>query len=81
MTVNPLPIPSAEEELILSRVIEDWPTRSPLQQAISLCVVRGIVTPDEVARNLGVKPEEVRSALKSLWGILWDQTRDHLYIK
>ncbi len=81
MSVAPFPVPTPEEESVLLRLIDDWPSRTPLQRAIGLCVLRGAKTTEEVAQGLAMPVEEVRAALRGLWGVLWDQGRDHLYLK
>ena len=75
------PSPSNEEEAVLNGVIEDWSTRTSLQRAICLSIVRGSITPDAVARDLLITIGEVEAALVTVWGVLYDRTKNRYYIK
>jgi len=81
MSTDLFPVPSREEEAMLTRVIEDWATRSQLQRAICLLVVRGVKTPEDVARELLITPAEVQEALRTVWGVLYDRTQNRYWIK
>ena len=76
-----LPIPTQEEEQILNRVIEDWETRAPVQRAICLCLIREDDTPEKIGASLGITADEVRYALRGVWGVLYDPTQNKLYIR
>ena len=54
MSTDLFPVSSREEEAMLTRVIEGWATRSQLQRAICLLVVRGVKTPEDVASRVEV---------------------------
>jgi hypothetical protein len=78
MKLSPL---TSDEERALRRVIEDWETRSPLQKAIAVAVLRGFNTPETVASHLQITVAEVRSTLPSIWGLLLDYTTQKIWIK
>lgn len=75
------PVPSAEEEATLNLVIEDWETRTRLQRALALAVLRGYDTFKKAADYLKVSESELQAANRSVWGILHDHTTGKLWIK
>jgi hypothetical protein len=76
-----LPTPTEQEEKSLSIVIEDWQTKTEIQRAICLCLLRGDDTHAKIGFRLGISPEDVRTALRGVWGIFYDRTQDKLWLK
>lgn len=75
------PLPTAEELRALRIVIEDWDTRSPIQAALALAVLRGKNNYQAVSDYLGVAIPELEEANRTLWGILCDGSTGTLWIK
>jgi hypothetical protein len=75
------PQPTDEEVSQLKIVIEDWDTRTPLQAALALSVLRGHDTFSAVSSYLDVPQRDLEEANRSLWGILHDGTTGKLWIK
>ena len=70
-----------EELKTLRLVIEDWDTRSEIQAALALAVLRGYNNYRAASDYLGVAIPALEEATKSLWGILHDRTTGKLWIK
>ena len=77
----PLPIPTEQEQKSLSVVIEDLGSKTEFQRAVCLCLLRGDDTHEKIARTLGVTADEIREALRGVWGVLYDRTQDKLWIR
>jgi hypothetical protein len=75
------PSPTAEETAQLRVVIEDFDTRTALQAALALAVLRGYQTFGAVSDYLGVPVSDLEEANRSLWGILHDSSTGKLWIK
>jgi hypothetical protein len=78
MNLSPI---TQEEEQTLQVVIEDWQTRTPVQRAIAVAVLRGHETPESVANYLQISVDEVRAKLPSIWGLLLDHNTQKIWIK
>jgi len=77
----PLPIPTEQEQKTLSVVIEDLKSKTELQRAVCLCLLRGDDTHEKIALSLAITAEEVRAALRGVWGVLYDCNQDKLWIR
>ncbi len=77
----PLPTPTEHEQKSLALVIEEFESKTELQQAVCLCLLRGDNTHEKIGRTLGITAGEVRAALIGVWGVLYDRTRDKLWIR
>jgi len=77
----PLPIPTEQEQKSLSIVIGDLGSKTDFQRAVCLCLLRGDDTHEKIARTLDVTADEVRAALRGVWGVLYDRTQDKLWIR
>ena len=75
------PIPDNDEIKVLKRVIEDWDSRSPIQAALALAVLRGHTNYQSVSEYLRVPISELVKANRTLWGILCDGNTGTLWIK
>jgi len=75
------PSPTPEELRTLRIVIEDWDTRSVIQAALALAVLRGYNNYQAVSDYLGVPIPELEEANRTLWGILCDGSTGTLWIK
>ena len=75
------PNPTADELKMLRIVIEDWDTRTPIQAALALAVLRGYNSYQAASDYLGVSISELEEASKSLWGILYDRNTGKLWVK
>jgi hypothetical protein len=73
--------PTGDELLELNIYVEDWTTRTPLQRAICVCMLRGHTSPDAIASVLQVSESDVLGSLNSLWGVLYDQANRKLWFK
>jgi hypothetical protein len=73
--------PTEQEEKTLSVVIEDLDKKTELQRAVCLCLIRGDDTHEKIGQTLGISADDVRAALRDVWGVLYDRTRDKLWIK
>ncbi|MEZ0265206.1 MAG: hypothetical protein ACAI43_10800 [Phycisphaerae bacterium] len=78
MNVSPI---TPDEGQTLRIVIEDWETRTELQRAIAVAVVRGHETPDGVANYLPVSVEEVRAQLPRIRGLLLDHASQKIWLR
>jgi hypothetical protein len=76
-----VPTPTEQEQKTLSVVIEDLDTKTELQRAVCLCLIRGDDTHEKIGQTLGISADEVRAALRDVWGILYDRTQDKLWIR
>ena len=76
-----VPPATADEERSLRIVIEDWETRSSVQQAICLALLRGHDNHATIAQYLGMDVEDVQKNLNGVWGVLYDASTDKLWLK
>ena len=77
----PLPTPTEQEQKSLAVVVEDFESKTELQRAVCLCLLRGDNTHEKIGRTLGITADEVRAALRGVWGVLYDPTQDKLWIR
>jgi hypothetical protein len=75
------PSPTPDELKMLRTLIEEWNTRTPIQAALALAVLRGHNKYQAVSDYLGVSIPELEEAKKSLWGILYDRNTGKLWVK
>lgn len=76
-----LPKPTDCEQRSLSIVIEDWHSKTKLQQAICLCFLRGDDTPEKIANTLEIHIEDVGVVLHGVWGVLYARTTGKLWLR
>jgi hypothetical protein len=75
------PDPTPEELKTLRIIVEDWDTRTPIQAALALAVLRGYDNYQAASDYLGATIPELEEAKKSLWGILYDGNTGKLWVK
>lgn len=71
------PDPTAAELTTLTFHITEWGSRTRMQQALCLAILRGYCHVPEIARYLHLGRHEVESALADLIGngLLWDNQK------
>lgn len=75
------PSPTPEEEQQLKVMIEDWETLDSLSRAICTALVRGYDKPESVAAYIGASVDDIREAVRRIWGILLDRGTSKLWFR
>ena len=77
----PLPTPTEQEQKSLAVVVEDFESKTELQRAVCLCLLRGDNTHEKIGRTLGITADEVRAALREALSRLDGNRTDCVWIE
>jgi DNA-binding CsgD family transcriptional regulator len=80
METQPL-LATPEEDQSLRRVIDNWDALNPTQRGICIMLARGTQRPAEIADCLNVSLDAIHAERRGIHVVLYDRSRDQLWIK